>query len=200
MEGKLERNWSLTKRSYSVHVEVIAPLYDAMLRILESGVNLNLSEYVGALIEKDVEGRGIELEPIEAFGGEGRAEVVISPKIVETSVVSTRVPMPMLEMINRRLDSGFYLKVSDYLRNVIKRDLEARGMEPRLVETGEEEHDKSWKPSATVRVSTRVPMPMMDDIDQILASGFYLRVSDYLIDLIRKDLEARGVTLVNEIT
>ena len=38
-------------------------------------------------------------------------------------------------------------------------------------------------------------MPMMEDIDRLLASGLYLRVSDYLIDLIRKDLEARGIEL-----
>lgn len=187
-----ERTWSLTKRSYPVHAEVTAPLYDAMLRILESGVNLNLSEYMVSLIEKDVEGRGIELEPMEAFGGEGRDEIILSPKNLETSVVSTRVPVLMLEMINRRLDSGFYLKVSDYLRDVIKKDLEARGIEPRIIEAdAEEEPDKSFRPSDTVRVSTNVPMPMMDDIDQILASGLYLRVSDYLIDLIRKDLQSR---------
>jgi len=193
MDDKLERNWSLTKRSYSVHVEVTAPIYDAMLRILESGVNLNLSEYVGALIEKDIEVRGIELEAMEAFGGEGREEV--SPGIVETSVVSTRVPVVVMGMINGVLDSGFYLKVSDYLRDVIKKDLESRGVEPRLVETGEEEPDRNWRPSATVRISTRVPMPMMDDIDRILVRGLYLRVDDYMIDLIRRDLQSRVITL-----
>ena len=35
---------------------------------------------------------------------------------------------------------------------------------------------------------------MMENIDRLLASGFYLRVSDYLIDLIRKDLEARALS------
>jgi len=36
-------------------------------------------------------------------------------------------------------------------------------------------------------------MPMMEDIDRLLDSGLYLRVSDYLIDLIRKDLETRRI-------
>ena len=147
-----------------------------------------------SLIEKDVEGRGIELKPMEAFGGEGREEIILSPIIVETSVVSTRVPVLMMEMINRRLDSGFYFKVSDYLRDVIKKDLESRGVEPRIVESGAEESDKSLRSGATVRVSTRVPMLMKDEIDQILASGFYFKASEYLIDLIRKDLEAREIS------
>ena len=126
MEEGLERTWSLTKRSYSVHAEVVAPMYDAMLRILESSVHLNLSEYMGALIEKDIEERGIELEPLEAFGGEGVGDVIRSPKVVETGVVSTRVPMLVMEMINGVLDSGFYLRVSDYLIDLIRKDLDAR--------------------------------------------------------------------------
>ena len=192
MEEGFERTWQLTKRAYSIHAEVTAPIYDAMLRILESGVHLNLSEYVGALIEKDVEERGIELEPLEAFGGEGMEDVIRSPKLVETGVVSTRVPMPMMEMINGLLDSGFYLRVSDYLRDIVKKDLESRGIEPRPIKAGvAEKPAKRWRPSETATVSTEVPMPMMEDIDRLLASGFYLRVSDYLIDLIRKDLKAR---------
>ncbi|MBC8225037.1 hypothetical protein H8E65_10635 [Candidatus Bathyarchaeota archaeon] len=194
MEEGVERTWRLTKRSYSVYAVVTAPLYDAMLRILESDAHLNLSEYMGSLIEKDVEERGIELEPTEAFSEEGREDVINSPVIVETGVVSTRVPMIMLEMINGLLDSGFYLSVSDYLRYVIKKDLESRGIEPRPIKAGAEEEElaKMWRPSETATVSTHVPMPMMEDIDRLLISGFYLRVSDYLIDLIRKDLQSRN--------
>jgi len=36
-------------------------------------------------------------------------------------------------------------------------------------------------------------MPMMERIDLLLASGLYLRVSDYLIDLIKNDLKSRGL-------
>ena len=67
MKKGFEITWQLTKRSYSIHAEVTAPLYDAMLRILESGVDLNLSEYMGSLIEKDIEVRGIKVEPMEAL-------------------------------------------------------------------------------------------------------------------------------------
>lgn len=195
MKEGLERTWQLTKRAYSVHAEVPAPLYDAMLRILESGAHLNLSEYMRTLIEKDVEERGIELEPMEAFGGEGVGDVIRTPVTFGTGVVSTRVPMLVMEMINGLLDSGFYISVSDYLRDVVKKDLESRGIEPRPIEAGaEEEPDKSWRPSETAKVSTEVPMRMMEDIDRLLASGLYLRVSDYLIGLIRKDLEARDLS------
>jgi len=193
VEGS-ERTWQLTKRAYSVHTEVVAPIYDAMLRILETGVHLNLSEYMGALIERDIEERGIELAPLEDFGGEGIKDVIRSPKVIDTGIVSTRVPMLVMEMITGVLDSGLYLRFSDYLRDIIRKDLESRGIEPRIVETDEEKPEKKWRPSATAKVSTEVPMPMMDDIDGLLASGFYLRVSDYLIDLIRKDLQSRGIT------
>ena len=193
VEGS-ERTWQLTKRAYFVHAEVVAPIYDAMLRILETGVHLNLSEYMGALIERDIEERGIELAPLEDFGGEGIKDVIRSPKVIDTGIVSTRVPMLVMEMITGVLDSGLYLRFSDYLRDIIRKDLESRGIEPRIVETDEEKPEKKWRPSATAKVSTEVPMPMMDDIDGLLASGFYLRVSDYLIDLIRKDLQSRGIT------
>lgn len=192
MKEGLERTWQLTKRAYFIHAEVPAPLYDALLRILESDVHLNLSEYMRTLIEKDIEEKGIELAPPEAFGGEGREDVIVSPVTFKTGVVSTRVPIIMMEMINGLLESGLYLRVSDYLRYVIKKDLESRGIEPRLIEAGEKKPAKTWRPSETTKVSTQIPMQMMDDIDRLLTSGYYLRVSDYIIDLIRKDLESRA--------
>lgn len=196
MKDGFERTWQLTKRAYSVHAEVPAPLYDAMLRILETGSHRNLSEYMRDIIEKDVEERGIELEPVEAFGGEGVGDVIRGPVSLGTDVVSTRVPMLLMKMINGLLDSGFYINVSDYIRYVIKKDLESRGIEPKPIKVDVEEGKpaKMWRPSATAKVSTQVPMRMMDDIDGLLASGHYLRVSDYLIDLIRKDLQSRGIT------
>ncbi len=188
MEEGSERTWSLTKRSYTVHAVVTAPLYDAMLRVLDSGAYLNLSEYLVDIIEKDVAGRGIELAPLGAFGGE---DVVRHPEFVDGGVVSTRVPFIMMGRINGLLASGLFIRVSDYLRYVIKEDLESRGIEPVFVEVGEGEPAGRWKLSETVPVSTQVPMAMMEKIEGLLASGLYLRVSDYLIDLIRKDLEAR---------
>lgn len=44
----------------------------------------------------------------------------------ESLVVSTRVTIPIYEGINQVLDTGLYLKVSDYLRDIIKKDLESR--------------------------------------------------------------------------
>ncbi len=194
MEEEFERTWQLTKRFYAIHSTVPAQIYDAILRIQASGIHLSLSEYMRALLEKDIEARGIKLAPLEAFGGEGVEDVIRSPKTFDSDVVSARVTMPMLEMIYGLLDAGLYLRVSDYLRYAIMKDLESRDIEPRPIKAGAEEEEKpakTWRPSETATVSTKVPMPMMEDIDRLLASGFYLRVSDYLIDLIRKDLQAR---------
>ena len=190
-----ERTWQLTKRSYTVHAELPTPIYDAVLRILESGSHLNIKKYMEDLIMKDVVERGIELAPMEDFGGEGVGEV--SPVLFETGVVSARVPIIIMEMINGLLEAGLFLKVSDYLRYIIKKDLEFRGIKPRLlkVDTEEREPAKRWRPSETTPVSTLVPMRMLEDIERLLESGIYFRVSDYLIDLIRNDLDARGVKI-----
>ena len=189
-----ERTWRLTKRSYPVHSEVTAPVYDAMLRIVKSGAYLNLSKYVGDLIEKDVEERGIELESMEVLIGEEKGGAVRPRITVDTRIVNTRVSLPMVKGVNMVLGSGFYLSVSDYFRDVIKKDLESRGFEPTPIKDVEErEFSKMWRPSEVETVSTQVPMPMMERIDLLLGSGVYFRVSDYLIDLIKNDLESRGL-------
>ena len=195
MEEGFERTWQLTKRFYAIHSTVPVQIYDAILRIQASGIHLNLSEYMRALIEKDIEARGIKLAPLEAFGGEGLEDVIRSPKTFDSGVVSARVTMPMMEMINGLLESGLYLRVSDYLRYAIKRDLESRDIEPMPLKASVEDKTKParmWRPSEATTVSTQVPMQMMEDIDRVLASGFYLRVTDYLIDVIRMDLESRA--------
>ena len=196
MEDDIERTWRLTKRSYSIFAEVSAPLYDALLRVLESGASLSISDYLRDLVEKDIKERGIELAPLEAFGGEGIGDEIGPPMALDSGVISTRVPKLMMDMVNKVLESGLYLSVSSYLRDVVKKDLESRGIEPKPIKAvaGEDKKPaKTWRPSEAVSVSTQVPMAIMEDVDHLLASGFYLRVSDYLIDLIRKDLEARGL-------
>ena len=47
----------------------------------------------------------------------------------------------------------------------------------------------------TYPISTRVPMSMLKAIDLVIESGKYLRISDYLRDLVRKDLEERGIEI-----
>lgn len=187
-----ERTWRLTKKAYDFQFEVKTPIYDAMLRVLETGTHLNLSEYVEDLIENDVKTRGIQLEPIENFNGNGTKDINTTPKIIETGIVSTRVPLIMMNMINELLEAGYYLRVSDYIRHTIKKDLESRDFKPKPIEQGEKKQTKKWRPSETTTVSTQIPMPMLEDIDKLLTSGLYLRVSDYLIDLIRKDLRTRA--------
>lgn len=48
-------------------------------------------------------------------------------KEVETITVATRITKPMLEAIQRILASNAHLNIADYLRDVIRRDLEERG-------------------------------------------------------------------------
>jgi len=192
MAEGVERSWRLTKSFYYVYAKVTAPIYDAVLSILESGEYLNLSEYVGDLIKKDIGERGMELAPMEAFKGEEKIGSARAPITVDTRVVNARVTKLMMDMINMLIESGRYISVSDYLRDIIKKDMESRGLEPGI-EAGDEEAAEKWRPSEVEMVSTHVPMPMMESIDRLLSSGVYLRVTDYLMDLIRRDLESRGL-------
>jgi len=45
---------------------------------------------------------------------------------VETATVSARVPKAVLDEIEKIVKEGHYMDVGDYLREVIRRDLEAR--------------------------------------------------------------------------
>ncbi len=44
-------------------------------------------------------------------------------------------------------------------------------------------------------LSGRVSVPMYDAVLDIISKGKYADVTDYLRDLIRKDFEARGITI-----
>ena len=56
---------------------------------------------------------------------------------------------------------------------------------------------KRWE---TKVISGRISPQMYQAVLEIVNSGIYVDVTDYLRDLIRKDLEARGVTIENDIT
>lgn len=180
-DEKGEKTWQLTKKSYSVKLRLMAPIYDAMLRVLETGAYLNFSEYVIDLIRQNLKERGLEVEAIKASGEEEEDEDAKMRPSIESAVVSTRVPIPIMDAIEEVLDSGFYYKTSDYLRDIIKKDLDSRGIGLKPEETG------------TGFVQARVPIPMRKAIDQLLESGFYFEVSDYLRHIIKKDLEERGL-------
>ena len=53
-----------------------------------------------------------------------------------------------------------------------------------------------WK---TKVISGRISPQMYQAVLDIINSGKYVDVTDYLRDMIRKDLEARGITLEKEI-
>ena len=46
----------------------------------------------------------------------------------ETKVISGRISPQMREAVNKIVESGIYVDVTDYLRDVIRNDLEARGI------------------------------------------------------------------------
>jgi len=47
----------------------------------------------------------------------------------ETKVISGRISPVMYEAIIKVIESGPYVDVTDYLRDVIRKDLEARGID-----------------------------------------------------------------------
>jgi Arc/MetJ-type ribon-helix-helix transcriptional regulator len=47
----------------------------------------------------------------------------------------------------------------------------------------------------TIPVSTRITRPMRQAISNVLQVNAHINVADYLRDLIRKDLESRGVKI-----
>ena len=51
----------------------------------------------------------------------------------------------------------------------------------------------SQKEVETVPVATRITKPMLEAIQNLLLSNAHLNIADYVRDLIRKDLESRGV-------
>ena len=44
-------------------------------------------------------------------------------------------------------------------------------------------------------ISGRISPPMYEAVIKVVESGSYVNVTDYLRDIIRKDLEARGIVL-----
>jgi Arc/MetJ-type ribon-helix-helix transcriptional regulator len=47
----------------------------------------------------------------------------------------------------------------------------------------------------TITVSTRITKPMLTGVQKVLASDAHLNIADYLRDLIRRDLEGKGIKL-----
>ncbi|GAH48948.1 unnamed protein product [marine sediment metagenome] len=126
MDEKREKTWQLTKKAYPITVRVTAPIYDVMLGFLETGAYLNLSEYVNELFQQYFKEKGIEIEAVKA--GEEEEEVPREENLLGTSIVNARLPIPMKNAVDQVLDSGLYFNISHYLRDIIRKDLEARGI------------------------------------------------------------------------
>jgi len=63
----------------------------------------------------------------------------------------------------------------------------------------EKKKGKKFRWPTTV-ISGRVSVQMHQAVLDVIALGKYVDITDYLRDLIRKDLEARGITLENKLT
>jgi len=90
----------------------------------------------------------------------------------------------MSEIICKMLEKHIILYANVYFGDYMDEEVETNIKRPRR---------KS--PHETYPISTRVPMSMLRAIDDVIESGKYLRISDYLRDLVRKDLEERGISL-----
>jgi len=190
--GALRKTRRLTRRTYRVRVNLTAPVYDALMNLIDSGTHLSISKYLEDLIINHLESMGTEFNRLEDYVEAENVER--RSKVADSGVVSTRLPKPVINLINGLVNSGLFLKVSDYLRYIVMKDLEKRGALTSLLKAnrGEEKPSKTRRPSDAILVSIMVPASMMDELDELIESGLYIRVSDYLIDLIRKDLEAKA--------
>lgn len=59
-------------------------------------------------------------------------------KIIDTVPVSTRITHPMRHAINEVLQTNAHINTADYLRDLIRKDLEARGIKVEAVAQNEQ--------------------------------------------------------------
>jgi len=50
----------------------------------------------------------------------------------------------------------------------------------------------------TVTVGTRITKPMLKGVQTIITSNAHINIADYIRDLIRRDLEERGIKTTSE--
>lgn len=124
-EGKA---WQLIKKVYTINVRMPAPIYDAVLRIIETGAYLNPSEYINDLLKQNFKERGIELDVIKVSTDDEEEEQHREEPPQLTAIVNARLPIQMKNAVDQVLDSGVYFNVSHYLRDVVRKDLESREM------------------------------------------------------------------------
>ncbi len=121
-----EKTWQLTRKVYRFNVRVTAPIYDAVLSFLDLGVYLNISEFINDLFQQHFKEKGIDLRALPVNNEDKEGKASINDVIVDTLIVIARLPVPMKNAVNQVLDSGVYFNISHYIRDTIKKDLEAR--------------------------------------------------------------------------
>jgi len=123
-----EKKWQLTKKAYQLKVRFTAPIYNAILRLLETGGYLNISECTNDLLKQYFMKEGINLETITSNQKEENEEPPSEDVVLDTVVVNARLTIQMKDNIDQVLDTGLYFNISHYLREVIRKDLISRGV------------------------------------------------------------------------
>ena len=140
MAEEYEKRWQLTKKVYRINVRITAPLYDAMLRTMESGFYYNVSEFLIDVLRKYFTEKSIE---INAKIGSEDDKILKLPKdsaiiqidakvdgedarVKDSAIINARIPVSMRSAVDNVLDSGIYLNISHYMREVVRKDLESR--------------------------------------------------------------------------
>ena len=116
------------KKVYNFNIRVTAPIYNAVRNTLDMGIYLNISEYINDLFRQHFKEKGIELG-VTKVSSEDKEEAPSMEFPIDTVIVHARLPIPMRNAIGKVLDTGNYFNISHYIRDVVKKDLDARGID-----------------------------------------------------------------------
>ena len=126
MAEEKEKQWQLTKKVYRFNVRVTRPLYDAMLRTIESGAYYNPSEFIIDVLQKHFKEKGVK---VEAKIGEA-PEASSEKDSKDSDILNARISRSMMNAVDQVMASGHYFNISHYVREAVRKDLESRGLNP----------------------------------------------------------------------
>ena len=126
MTEEKEKTWQLIKKVYRINVRITKPLYDVVLRVLDSGRYYNTSEFFIDLLQKHFKNKGIKIE----INDSGEDKDLSKEEVTKDSaIINARIPIPMKKAVDQVLDGGVYLNISHYMREAVRKDLEERGFQ-----------------------------------------------------------------------
>ena len=108
-----EKQWQLTKKVYRFNVRVTAPLYDAMLRVIESGVYYNSSEFIIDLFQKYFKEKGIKVEAKIGEAPDDSSEKGSK----DSAILNARISRSMMNAVDQVMASGLYFNISQIVQS-----------------------------------------------------------------------------------